>query len=43
VTITEAGADLRSGKVSCLELTDRCLDQIAKVNPRLNAFLTVTS
>ena len=29
-------------RVSCLELTERCLDQIAKLNPRLNAFITVT-
>ena len=42
MTISEAGAALRSRKVSCLELTNRCLDQIAKLNPRLNAFITVT-
>jgi aspartyl-tRNA(Asn)/glutamyl-tRNA(Gln) amidotransferase subunit A len=42
VTIREAAAALRSRKVSCLELTNRCLDQIAKLNPRLNAFITVT-
>ena len=42
MTIREAAAALRSRQVSCLELTNRCLDQIAKVNPRLNAFLTVT-
>src|ERR1700691_4707016 len=28
--------------MSCVELTDLCLDQIAKLNPRLNAFITVT-
>jgi aspartyl-tRNA(Asn)/glutamyl-tRNA(Gln) amidotransferase subunit A len=43
VTILEAGQALRSRTVSCLELTDRCLDHIAKLNPRLNAFITVAA
>ncbi|MGD0296738.1 MAG: amidase [Bryobacteraceae bacterium] len=43
MTILEAGQALRSRTVSCLELTDRCLDHIAKLNPRLNAFITVTA
>jgi aspartyl-tRNA(Asn)/glutamyl-tRNA(Gln) amidotransferase subunit A len=43
VTILEAGKALRSREISCLELTNRCLDEIAKLNPRLNAFITVTS
>jgi aspartyl-tRNA(Asn)/glutamyl-tRNA(Gln) amidotransferase subunit A len=43
VTILEAGQALRSRTVSCLELTDRCLDHISKLNPRLNAFITVTA
>ena len=42
MTIREAGAALRSQKLSCLELTNRSLDQIGKLNPRLNAFITVT-
>ena len=42
MTIREAAAALRSRQISCLELTNRSLDQIAKLNPRLNAFLTVT-
>jgi aspartyl-tRNA(Asn)/glutamyl-tRNA(Gln) amidotransferase subunit A len=42
VTILEAGSALRSRRISCLELTNRCLDHIAKLNPRLNAFITVT-
>jgi aspartyl-tRNA(Asn)/glutamyl-tRNA(Gln) amidotransferase subunit A len=42
VTILEAGKALRSRQVSCLELTNRCLDHIGKLNPRLNAFITVT-
>ena len=42
MTILEAGEALRSKRVSCLELTEHCLDHIAKLNPRLNAFITVT-
>jgi aspartyl-tRNA(Asn)/glutamyl-tRNA(Gln) amidotransferase subunit A len=42
VNILEAGAALRSRRISCVELTNRCLDQVAKLNPRLNAFITVT-
>jgi len=42
VTILEAGSALRSRRISCLELTNRCLDHIAKLNPRLNAFIMVT-
>ena len=42
MTIAEAGQALRSRRVSSLELTNRCLDNIAKLNPRLNAFVTVT-
>jgi aspartyl-tRNA(Asn)/glutamyl-tRNA(Gln) amidotransferase subunit A len=43
VTIGEAGRALRSREISCLELTNRCLDEIAKQNARLNAFITVTA
>ncbi|HTR39437.1 MAG TPA: amidase [Bryobacteraceae bacterium] len=43
MTIREAGAALRSRQISCAELTERSLDQIAKLNPRLNAFITVTA
>ncbi|HXA68222.1 MAG TPA: amidase [Bryobacteraceae bacterium] len=42
MTIVEAGQALRSRQISCLELTNRCLDHIGKLNPRLNAFITVT-
>ena len=41
MTIADAGTSLRSRRVSCVELTSHCLDQIAKLNPRLNAFITV--
>jgi aspartyl-tRNA(Asn)/glutamyl-tRNA(Gln) amidotransferase subunit A len=42
VTIAEAAQALRSRRVSSAELTKQCLDQIAKLNPVLNAFITVT-
>lgn len=42
MTILEAGKLLRSRHISCLELTNLCLDHIGKLNPRLNAFITVT-
>ncbi|HLG95190.1 MAG TPA: amidase [Bryobacteraceae bacterium] len=43
MTVREAGAALRSRKISCLELTNRCLDHIEKLNPRINAFITITA
>jgi len=42
MTIAEAAQALRSRKISSVELTQQCLDQIAKLNPVLNAFITVT-
>jgi len=42
VTVAEAGEQLRARRVSSVELTKQCLDQIAKLNPVLNAFITVT-
>lgn len=42
MTIAEAAQALRTRRVSSVELTKRCLDQIAKLNPVLNAFITVT-
>jgi Asp-tRNA(Asn)/Glu-tRNA(Gln) amidotransferase A subunit family amidase len=42
MTIAEAAQALRSRKISSVELTRQCLDQIAKLNPVLNAFITVT-
>ena len=41
MTILEAAAALRSGKVSSRELTEVSLDRIARANPKLNAFITV--
>jgi aspartyl-tRNA(Asn)/glutamyl-tRNA(Gln) amidotransferase subunit A len=43
MTITEAAAALRARKVSSVELTTAALARIEKLNPKLNAFLTVTA
>jgi aspartyl-tRNA(Asn)/glutamyl-tRNA(Gln) amidotransferase subunit A len=43
MTIAEAARSLRSRAVSSVELTKQCLGHIAKLNPSLNAFITVTS
>src|SRR5271156_4762786 len=42
MTIAQAGQALRSRRISSVDLTRQCLDQIAKLNPVLNAFITVT-
>lgn len=42
MTITQAAQALRSRRVSSVELTKECLEQISKLNPVLNAFITVT-
>jgi aspartyl-tRNA(Asn)/glutamyl-tRNA(Gln) amidotransferase subunit A len=41
--ITELGPRLRRKEVSPVELTRDCLDRIEKLNPTLNAFITVTA
>ncbi len=41
-TILEISDDLRHGKVSPIDLTQHCLAKIEKLNPVLNAFITVT-
>ena len=41
-TITELAPRLRRKQVSPVELTRDCLDRIAKLNPALNAFITIT-
>ena len=43
MTIAEAARALRSRSVSSVELTNDCLAQIGKLNPVLNAFITVTA
>ena len=42
MTIQAAAAALRARKVSSLELTRECLQQIDRLNPKFNAFITVT-
>jgi aspartyl-tRNA(Asn)/glutamyl-tRNA(Gln) amidotransferase subunit A len=42
-TIAATAARLRSGDVSASALTEAALDGIARENPRLNAFITVTT
>jgi aspartyl-tRNA(Asn)/glutamyl-tRNA(Gln) amidotransferase subunit A len=41
-TISDLAPRLRRKELSPLELTRTCLDRIEKLNPRLNAFITVT-
>jgi aspartyl-tRNA(Asn)/glutamyl-tRNA(Gln) amidotransferase subunit A len=41
-SIVETGELLRKREVSAVELTKECLAQIEKLNPTLNAFITVT-
>src|SRR5258706_1572706 len=40
-TLQQASGQIRSGKISPVELTRACLDRIERFNPRLNAFITV--
>ncbi len=42
-TIVELAPRLRRKEVSPVELTRACLDRIEKLNPRLNAFITVSA
>ncbi|HEY1660614.1 MAG TPA: amidase [Candidatus Sulfotelmatobacter sp.] len=42
-TITETAPRLRRKELSPLELTRDCLERIEKLNPALNAFITVTA
>ncbi|MGC2647150.1 MAG: amidase, partial [Candidatus Sulfotelmatobacter sp.] len=42
-TITDLAPRLRRKEVSPLELARTCLDSIEKLNPSLNAFITVTA
>jgi len=42
-TIVELAPRLRRREVSPLELTRDCLDRIEKLNPALNAFITVNT
>ena len=43
LTIHELGQKIRNREISPVELTHDCLNRIAKLNPLLNAFITVTA
>ena len=43
LSLVEASAKLRSRQLSPVELTRECLDRIDRLNPVLNAFITVTA
>ncbi len=42
MTIAEAASALRARKISSRELTDESLQSIARENPKINAFITIT-
>src|SRR6201987_3333809 len=42
-TLAEAAALIRDRQVSPVDLTEECLETISRLNPRLNAFITVTA
>jgi len=42
-TIAELGPMLQKRQTSSLDLTTACLKQVAELNPKLNAFITVTA
>jgi aspartyl-tRNA(Asn)/glutamyl-tRNA(Gln) amidotransferase subunit A len=43
LSLSEASQLVRGKKVSPVELTQECLSRIERLNPKLNAFITVTS
>ena len=43
LSLSEASQLVRSKKVSPVELTYECLSHIERLNPKLNAFITVTA
>lgn len=42
LTLTQAQEKLRNKEISSVELTSACLEQIKKLNPELNAFITIS-
>ena len=40
-TLRQASEQVRAKKISPVELTRACLDRIQKLNPKLNAFITI--
>jgi len=43
LTLTQAAEQIRTGQLSPLELTRACLARIERLNPVLNAFITITA
>src|SRR5271165_4846770 len=43
LTLTEAAEQIRSRRLSPIELTRECLSRIERLNPVLNAFITITA
>ena len=43
LSLTEAARLVRDKKISSVELTQGCLKRIERLNPKLNAFITVTA
>src|ERR1035438_549529 len=43
LTLTEAAQQIRSRQLSPVELTRACLARIERLNPTLNAFITITA
>ncbi len=43
MTMKQAGAELRSGQTTCVGLVQEALARVEELNPKLNAFITVTS
>lgn len=43
LSIAEAGAALRAGTMTSLELTEHALSRLAALDPKINAFITVTA
>ena len=43
LTLSEASELVRSKRVSPVELTQACLTRIERINPKLNAFITITA
>lgn len=43
LTLTEAAEQVRTRRISPVELTRECLERIERLNPLLNAFITVTA